>query len=327
MIIAKPASYMTTQALRAMALDYDLTTYNDVQLAEMLARASSVADSLMKKSYIAREVTLQYEGNGSNQMDLRHRPIIYIKKVEITVPGVRGWLIPLDQLLVDYEKGSLKIYQPILWWGSYFALFPRGATIEVTFGYGYGYPVSQPTYTLADERGGTLDPGPYDVAITAQTPAGETTGTVQTVMSVSGAIIVTVAPSLGAALYRAYAAPSGATPLMLVGESAHTNYGVTKMQIVISNLSVPIGMWQDTLPTADTSAHVVPNAIAEATSLLLLARIFEQNNLANRGIYMTRSGGKSVSWKSTEGNSGRGVPTLWQQATEILKPYSTMTVL
>jgi hypothetical protein len=204
-------------------------------------------------------------------------------------------------------------------------MFPRGATIEVTFGHGYNYTVAQPTAAIADAPGGTLSPGSYDVAVTAKTPCGETQGTVQQVTCASGALNVTVTPVLGATLYRAYCAPHGQT-LKFVGASPHTTYGSNGMTINISSLNAPVGYWQDTLPTADTSARPYPAAFAEAVRLIFLAGLYEQNNLSNRGVGSTRSGAKTVQWRSTEGSSGKGTPLMMDQARSLLAPYATLTI-
>jgi hypothetical protein len=327
LIIATQTTYLTLSALKAMALDYDLSSYSDAQLVTKLTAATAVVDSMTRKHHIASEVTLQYEGSGNNRLNLARKPLCYIKKVELAVPGMRGWTLALDQLLVDYPLGFLKIFQPILWSGSYYAMFPKDATIEVTFAHGFGYTVSSPAVTIVDSPGGTLPPGQYDVAVTSKTPWGDSVAPIQTVTSASGALMATVSPVLGAILYRAFAAPHGTTPLTLVGESSHTAYGSSSVQIPIGSMSAPAGYWLDTLPTIDSSAHPIPAEFVEATRLIFLSGLYEQNSLANRGISNTRSGGKSVQWRSTTGSSDKGTPVLMDQARALLASYSTLVVL
>ena len=331
MIIANPATYLTVAALKDMNLDYSLVTYSDLQLAGMLVRASAIADSMMNRSttssLLASEQTKQFEGTGTNRLNLNRSPLCYIKKVELALPGVRGWTLALDQLMVDYPQGFIKIFQPLLWAGSYFALFPRDATIEVTYGHGFGYIVQSPQVTIVDNPGGSLPPGQYDVAVTSKTPWGDSVAQIQTVSSSSGALLVTVTPVLGAILYRAFAAPTTQRPLTLVGESSHTAYGESAVQIPITSLSSPIGFWPDTLPVLDTSAHPIPPAIVEATRLIFLSTLYEQNSLANRGISMTRSGAKTVQWRSTTGSSDKGVPNMLDQARDMLVNYTTLTLM
>jgi hypothetical protein len=327
MILAKPQSYLTVANLKDMALDYDISTYSDDQLASMLVRASAVAESMMHKSYLATECTQQYEGTGNNRLDLARKPLAYVKKIELAIPGTVGWTLRLDQVLIDYPNGRLKIFQPLLWAGSYYALFPWKATIEVTFAHGYGYTVQPPAVTLADAMGGSLAPGDYDVAVTSQTPWGETTASLQTVTCSNGSLYATVTPVLGALVYRAFAAPTGVTPLMFVGESQHTAYGEAQIGINITSMNTPTGFYRDTFPTLDTSAHPIPAALAEATRLIFLSAVYEMNNLANRGLTATRSGAKATTWRSTSGNSGKGTPVLMDQARALLMNYATLTVL
>lgn len=328
-IIANPATYLTQAAFRAQGNDYDLTSYTDPQLSDIVVRASAKADSIMRKSYLLQEQTIRYKGDGSNLIELGVRPIVYVKKAQIVIPGTRGPLIPTDQILIDYASGSVLEYAPMLWQGQgYFARFPRDVPVDFTVGYGCGYAVTPPSVAIADTTGSAgLTPGAYDIAVTAKTFWGETTATSANFTTASGNILITVTPVLGAYLYRAFAAPHLTTPLVLCGESPLTSYGVTSVQILVNSLAAPSGQWQDTLPAVDTSAAPVPSAIVEATRLLALDMLWSQNNLANRGLYKTMSGAKQLMWRSTEGNSGRGVSYTQNQAEELLKPYAFQALL
>jgi hypothetical protein len=388
-------SYVTVSQFKAMPLDYDLSSYTDSQLQDVLNRASGKADSILRRSLLAQEKTVRYTGDGSNKLELRENPVLYIKRLQLVVPGTFGTLIPANQLLIDYQSGSVINYTPVyLMQGlGYYSLFPAGCPIDVTLGYGYGYnATTAPTWTAADNGTGSLAAGTYNVAITTKTMYGETTATVKQCTTATGAFLVTPGNVLGGYVYRAYissaannttlngAIPAGATSatvhaagtiaagdVLLLGsgstaeyvtvsavsgsvltisatvnahsdgeavieqpklamESPFTSYGPTGLQFTMSSLTPQNGIWADALPLTDTSAPVLPGAITEAVRLLALSSLYEQNNLANRGVYMEDSGKKRIGWKSTEGTSGRGVPLLEQQAFQLLKPYSLQSI-
>lgn len=70
----------------------------------------------------------------------------------------------------------------------------------------------------------------------------------------------------------------------------------------------------------------MPEELREAVRILTVAMAMEQNNPANRGVYQLDSGKKRVSFRSTEGNSGRGKPTLVEQAEAMLQPLSLQSI-
>lgn len=112
----------------------------------------------------------------------------------------------------------------------------------------------------------------------------------------------------------------------LVAESPFTAYGSAAMNVTVNSLSAPDGIYQDVLPLTDNSAPPIPDAIPKAVAMLTLDQMYEQNNLANRGVSTTRSGRKEVQWRATDGNSAKGVSSFVQQATELLKPYSLQKI-
>ncbi len=389
MILANPPSYLTAAQFQAQANDYDLSSYTSTQIQDILNRATGKADAIMRRSLLATERVVRVYGDGSNKIELNAHPLIYVKKIEIVVPGSNGPIIPVDQVLIDFTSGSLLEYTPMYYNGAgYFARFPYGVPIDITVGTGYGYAVASPSITTADANGTNgLAPGTYNLAVSSKTMWGESAPIVRQVSTSTGNIAVTIAPEIGAYLYRAYLSPAannttlgastlvGATtftvasagtyavgqtvvidtgtnaeattitaisgttfttaPLvnahamgvpviaqpMLVGESPFTAYGLAAMTITVTSLNPPSGVYADSLPLTDTSAAVLPYAVIEATRILALSILYEQNNLANRGVYMTRTNRKEVSWKSTEGTSGKGTPLMEVQATELLKPY------
>lgn len=391
--LVTPPTYLSVAALKAQPNDYDLTPYTDAQLQDLLVRASGKANSILRRNLLAEEVTVRILGDGTNKLEIR-KPLLYIKRVQIAVPGSTGMYVPLDQILVDYTSGSVLEYTPMLWNGlGYFARFPSDIPVDVTLGSGYGFnPYKAPNYTTQDGNG-NLTPGTYNLAITTQTMNGETTANVRQVSTVNGAITANISETLGAYLYRAYLSPAANNTTLSTGSSANatsfsvgavgtiaagdvllfdsganaealtvatasgttittttgaqfahssgvkvipipklvaisnfTAYGTVSMSITVSSLTATQGLWQDNLPTVDTSAPDIPPAITEAVSLLALSRIYEQNNLANRGVYRESNLGREVMWRSTEGTSGTGTPLMEQQARLLLAPFSLQAI-
>lgn len=389
MLLANPPSYMTAAQLKAIASDFDLTTYTDAQLQDMLNRASGYVNSILRRNLLAQERTQRIYGDGTSRFQLDKRPILYIKRMTIIQPGAVGFAIPISQLLIDYDSGEALQYTPMLWLGQGIAaLFPNDCPIDVT--YAYGYPASpivkSPAFTTADVPGTGLAPGTYNLAVTARTMWGEAVASVSQVTTSTGNIQVTVTPGLGAYVYRAYissaannttitstaavggtvlpvASAAGFTvgsqwlldgnevvtvgavnglnvtitsPLvnahnsgakiipvpLSVTEAAITQYGLTPLTLSVNSLTPNLaGMYQDVFPVVDTSLPVIPAAFTEAVRLLTLSMIYEQNNLANRGVSGVVSDGKRVMWRSTQGSSGRGTPEYVDQARELLAPY------
>ena len=384
------SSYLSAATFLAMPLDYDFSAYTTPQVQDILNRASGMADAFMRRSLLAQEKTIRYFGDNTNRLELRERPLLYVKQVQIIGPGTGSIALATNQLLIDYSAGSMMEYTPLVWSGSFTStIFPKGIPVDVRLAWGYGTAVvTAPTFTSSDVTGSGLTPGSYNVAITAQTMYGETTANVSQVTTATGTIQFTVTPSLGTYQNRVYLSSAannktlslssivGATTLTLSGGSgiaagkylmdsganaeivtvasvagavvtlssattlAHnsgvafiplptlvatfpfTAYGTTPMQCQVNSLTPATGLYADTLPIVDTSFPAVPNAIIEAVRLLALSMVFEQNNLANRGLSQVRSNRKSASYRSTEGSSGKGKPLLQEQAEALLAPYS-----
>lgn len=108
---------------------------------------------------------------------------------------------------------------------------------------------------------------------------------------------------------------------LAVAEMPVASFGTSPITMTINSTTPQNQLWADSLPVSDTSAPPLPWGIQEAVRLLTLSALFEQNNPANRGVYQQRSGERMTSYVSTEGRSGKGVPTMWQQATELLSPF------
>lgn len=326
MFLNNPATYLSLADFKAQANDYDISGYTDSELTDILQRASGAADSIMRKSYQPQEVTEYFEGNGTNLLMFCQSPIIYVKSVEFVMPGFAPFSLPLAQLLIDYQRGSIRSYSPMIFQGLGVAnFFPRGGLpIIAQYAYGLGYPIPAPSFTLSDAAAsGNLTPGTqYDFTVTSRTQWGESLETaVQSFTPTGSAVAVNITPQPGALVSRVYAAVHGGQRI-LVGESPATNYGASTVTVTVTGITPPSNYGTVNPPTSDTSANPIPKAIPEAVRLITLGMLWEQNNLANRGVYMEETGRKRISWKSTEGNSGKGVPLYFSQAEALLSPYA-----
>jgi hypothetical protein len=385
------ASYLTPAQFLALPSDYDFDGYDTAELQSILSAASGQADAYMRRSYRAQEQTIRYWGAGRSYLELEQKPLLYVKRVQVAIPGTQGIIMPVDQILLDYEQGEMFEYTPLYWQGNLGYVFPRDVPVDVTLGWGYGATVAKaPVIAIVDQAGaGGLAPGTYNVAVTAKTFFGETTAAVQQYDTATGAFLITPTQGLGVYVYRAYASPasdnttitaeatvgameltvgsiagmapnaqwllgSGSTaevvtilnaagstvtlaagctnahgaadPFIpvpgLVAESPFVAYGSQPINLLVNSLNPPTNYYQDILPTADSSAPAMPDAIIEAVRLLSLSRIYEQNNKANRGVQNVAEGNKRLTWRSTEGNSGRGTPLLVEEAKDLLSPYA-----
>jgi hypothetical protein len=200
-------SYLTAAQFQAMPLDYDLTSYDAGQIQDLLNRASGTADAFMRRSLLAKERTVRYTGDGSNKLELRESPILYVKRLQLIVPGSYGAIIPPNQLLIDYQSGSVINYTPVyLMQGlGYYSMFPSGCPIDVTLAYGYGYSATTaPSWSAVDSGSGAIPAGTYNVALTTKTMYGETTAAVGTYTTATGSFLVSPGNVLGGYVYRAY---------------------------------------------------------------------------------------------------------------------------
>jgi hypothetical protein len=371
-----------------------LAGYSDSQLTDLLVRASGKADSIMCRSYLPQEIKEEFEGTGTNTLDLGNMPLIFVRSVQLVMPGFAPFTLPVGQLLIDYQRGQIKSWSPMIFQSLGVAnAFPRnGLPVIVDYAYGYGYPIPPPSWTYQTGGiNGTLAAGSYNFAVTTSTQSGESLPSVPQVITVganSGANIV-ITPQPGALTYRIYAsqgpnttlngaigsgvssfvvssaagiAPgqtltlgfglsdaenvvvassyvSGTTipingttqnahasgetviaAMTLVAESQATNYATATMTVTVVSLGPP-SLGALPCPLTDTSAWPVPNGIVEATRVLALAILYEQNNKANRGIYELQSEGRREIWKSTEGQGGLGHPLMVEDAQNMLAPY------
>lgn len=327
MFLQSPQTYLSVADFKAWPNDRDISSYTDSQLEDILVSASATADSIMGRSYLPQEVTEYFEGDGTSKLSLDILgPIIYVKNVELVLPGHAPFELPLSQLLIDYQRGTIRSYSPLVWQTfGVSTVFPRNnIPIAVTYAYGKGYPVPAPSFSLSTgPQGGGLTPGAqYDVAVSTRTMSGESlpAQTQTFTADANGSINVAISPQPGAYVYRVYAAAHGAA-LGLVAESPATNYGTATMTVAITSLTAPTNLGALPVPTMDTSAWPLEKAFVEATRILALSIIDEQNNLANRGVYMQDDGRQRISWRGTDGNSAKGVPGPVQMADTLLSPF------
>jgi hypothetical protein len=391
-------SYVTVADFKLMPLDYDLSDYTDAQIQDILVRASGAANSIMRRSQLAEERIDTFYGDGSNIMPIGRRPLLYVRQMQFVQPGIVGFVVPPNRVLVDYTKAQIVQYSPLELQGvGFVSVFPDGLPIAITYGWGYGYnPATAPSWTGSDTLAplNGLAPGSYVVGITTRTQWGDTMPSYQTVVSANGGILAVINPVLGAWKYRVFitqgtlfslsqsinagdssiyitgstmpttgqtlildASANGLAEAVVVTSAAggvvnlqsptqydhginaviapqcnfaqeipSTTFGGEATQGTVSSLVPPSGYYPETAPLTDTSAVPLPQEIREAVRLLALGQMYEQNNLANRGIASTDSGRKSIKWRPTTGTGGRGTPTLWQQAEEILKPQKLATI-
>jgi hypothetical protein len=396
MFLVNPQTYLSVNQFKSQANDYSLTAYTDAQLQDLLVRASGRVDAILRRSFQPQRQTIRYLGDGSNILMLRERPIIYVSRIQFVLPGMVGFSVPVNQMLIDYQQGEVLEYTPLMFQGlGYASIFPRNMPIDVTLAWGYSFPIPPPSWTAADiaPQGPGLMPGAYVIAVTSKTMWGESMAVPQVFTTATGNIQITITPSVGTYIYAIYAGQGVATVLTaataiaataftvasptgavagkqiilgagtavaevltvasvvgsvisttsgaiyahgigdtvfpnigLVAETPSTSYGNSPIGTNFNSVATPPDLIPVTLPTQDTSANPLPTAIVEGTRLIALQILYEDNNLSNRGIAKTQSGRKSVAWRSTEGNSGKGVPLMEQQAREMLKPYSLQAI-
>jgi hypothetical protein len=327
MYLFNPPLYLSLAAFKAQGNDYDLTPYSDAQLTDLLVRASAKADSIMHRSYQPQEISERFYGDGSNSLIIDRAPLAYVKQIQFVQPGMVGFNIPVSQILIDYRTSEALQYTPLTFIGQgYTTTFPRGTPVDILYAFGYGVAIASPAFTLADLPVGTsnthLAPGAYYIGISTKTMWGESIPTiVGPYTTASGVIQASLVAQPGAYLYNVYI---GTTALngQLVGQTPATTYGNTALSATVSSQTPSPYLFTQALPLVDTSANPLPGAIIEATRIMTLGILWEQNNLANRGIYKQDSGRKSLMWKSTDGMSGKGLSYAEGQATELLRPYA-----
>src|SRR5579872_3956305 len=163
MDLVNPRTYLSAAAFQAQCNDYDLSSYSASQLQELLVRASGAIDAYLHRTLLATEVVERKYGDGSNTLYLGRHPIIYVKRIEYVLPGMQGFQVPVSQILIDYNTGEELNYTPLVFQGlGQTTVFPRGAPVDITYGYGMGYAVPAPAFVLgaAPLPGGTpLAPG------------------------------------------------------------------------------------------------------------------------------------------------------------------------
>jgi hypothetical protein len=390
--LVNPATYISLATFEGIALDYSLTGYTATQLTDLLVRSSGVVDSFLCRTYLPTQMTEQFEGVGTSEVNIGTHPIAAVNSVQLVMPGFAPFALPVGQLLIDYQRGIIRSWSPIVYQSlGISTVFPRnGLPIVMQFISGCGYAIPPPTFTLSSAGvNGTIPAGTYNVAVSTRTQPGESLPSLPQSITLSqlAGINVTITPSPGVFVNRVYYSQGPNTTLetqiaagvsafvpvstagvsagqvltlgfgtadcenvtvasvvggtvnitgttanahavgetivvamTLLAESPATNFATSTMVVTLSSLAAPsIGALA--APLTDTSPWPLPNAIVEATRLIALNVLYEQNNLANRGIYQLRSEGRTETWKSTEGQGGLGHPVMVEMAKELLQPY------
>ncbi len=327
-ILAQPPSYLSLADFRAGASGVVaglVASLSDPQVQAILNAASGVADAIMRRSLLAQEVTVYRRGDGSATLELNRSPLIYVRQIAFAQPGLGGYVIPTQNILIDYQSGGLVTFTPLLLQGiGYVARFPRDIEMAVRFAYGYGYTLPEPAWSSNDTTvygAASLAPGAYNIAVTAKSNWGETNAEVRMVLVESGAVKITVTPSLGAERYRVFMAPTGQEP-MLVAEIPSTSFADAALSTIVTSLVSPNGEFPETLPTADTSAHVAPPAIVEATRILALSSIAEDANPASLGVVQDNT----LRFTQTNATPAK-MSAAYQRAAMMLEPYQYSAVL
>lgn len=339
-ILISPPTYLSSSSFAASLTgttaansDYDLSSYSTAQLDALMVAATGIADSMMRRSLLPEERTKRLYGRGTNRLDLLDAPIIYVRKLQIALPGASGFAIPASQCLIDYETGELLQYSPLTFVGiGYSTIFPTGTPIDVTLATGYNFPIPAPAIArIVDAPATGSLTGQIDLVVTTKTQDGESTAVLQTFTTVSGAVTVKFSPVLGAYSYRLYAAPHG-SQMTLVAETPASQYdvvnaGIAPITITFGALTPPTGSVTETFPSVDTTARPFPAGVVEATRLLALQTLAEQNNLANRGIAADRRPDQSgTQWRGTQGSEAKGVSYFTAAAMRLLAPYSLQAI-
>lgn len=292
-IIANPPSYITAadflnqyHAAPVLAILNAMNAATPNQLQEALNRASGAADAFMKRSLLAREVTLLYEGSGTRFLDLEYAPLIYVRQLNFAQPGLWN-IIPLPNLEIDYMNGIVATYMPFLLQGiGLYATFPKGFEIQARFAYGYNYTVANPSLTITDAHipgNPSLAPGTYDIVVATRTPWGVTMGTAVTYTTTTGQISILIGTVLGGASYPIYIAPHGQQPI-LNQEPMSVTFNAGPMYATITTLTEQLGLYAETAPTEDTSAMAPPQQLIQAMRLLTYDDIFSSSNVGLWGI-------------------------------------------
>jgi hypothetical protein len=329
-LILNPPTYLALADLQQFPNDLpELLKFSDVQLATMLIAASAKADAIMHQSFLPNERIKRCHGNGTGVLNLHEAPLLYVRQMRFAIPGSSGFTIPANQILVDYDKGSVTQFAPFSFSGiGYISTFPENIPIDVTLASGYGYAVLAPTpITITDAPQAGLTAGAYDIQVTSFTNNGESLpSTIVTATTASGSFKLTFPAVLGAFGYRVYMAATGSTP-KFIGEISGAQYessfgGYAPISITVSSLTLPVGTYPRSLPTVDTTAQPFPPAIVEATRLMVLELQYEQNNLSNRGVASDRKADQSgIQYRNTMGTEAKGMSWMSAQARDLLLPY------
>lgn len=266
-ILVNPATYLSLAAFKAQANDYSLSGYTDPQLTDLLVRSAGACDSFMRRSYLPQEYTEEFEGEGTNALDLENRPIIYVKSVQLVMPGFSPFALPLGQLLIDYQRGRIQSWSPLIFQQFGVAnTFPRnGLPILVDYAYGYGYPIPPPSWSpTVGGINGSLAAGAYNFAVTSRTQSGESLPTAPQVATLSntGGVSIVITPQPGALNYRVYASQGPNTTVNGAVSAGASSFVATSAAGIVAGQSLTVGFG-----ASDSETVVVANSYVSGTTI------------------------------------------------------------
>ena len=145
-IIVSPAAYLAAPDFLASLtgvsaiLASNLTT---AQVTTLLKSASGRVDSIMCRTYLAREEERYYQGNGKSTLALDQSPLIYLRQISFAQPGLGSLIIPNQSFLIDYATSELTTFTPLFLTGTgYTSVFPLDVRLAVRYAWGYGYAIA-----------------------------------------------------------------------------------------------------------------------------------------------------------------------------------------
>ena len=271
MRLVSPWTYLSLTDFKAQGNDRDLSSYTDAQLTDMLVRASAKVNGILNRNYLPEELVDTYEGDGTNTMMLANNPIIYVKNVELIMPGFAPFTLPIGSLYIDYARGSVKSWTPMIWRTfGVSAVFPRdNLPIVITYAYGYGYPIGPPSYTLIPGAYGSVPPSPVNVAVTTRTQSGESlSGPPQVITTTSGGFTVSITPTPGAYVYRVYLSQGPNTTLLADAPAGSLTFAVQDATPFAQGQRITLGFGTTAETLVVDSADTIGNTFTTTTQSL-----------------------------------------------------------
>lgn len=156
--------------LKRKLATFDLTTFDNDVLADQLQQAIASVEDVASTRFNAAVIEELYDGNGTNQLTLRKRPMTRVDLVSVQTPilGYTRTYTP-QEIQLYVKQGILKVFtfklaveQALLntldyqAWGTIFPPLPRNVHVVGS----YGYPQFDPEANVTTRDGGlTSEPG------------------------------------------------------------------------------------------------------------------------------------------------------------------------